>query len=134
MSISASGMQAASVWLSATASNIVNLNTDGTLPSTPPNQPVDPSSSNVYQPLSVAQTSSADGGVTASSGPRLPSYLLAYDPQSPYANMQGMVATPNSDLATEVVHLREAASNFRANLLVFMLSSRMFNTLLDAIA
>ena len=113
MSISASGMQAASLRFSAAASNIVNRD-----PAAPP----------------------ADRGGTAAPLPAgSPTSRLSYDPRAPYANLQGanlqgMIATPNSDPATEMVHLQEAANSFRANLLAFKASSRMFNTLLDVTA
>jgi len=110
MSISASGMQAASLRFSAAASNIVNRD-----PAAPP----------------------AQGGNAAplpAGSPR-----LAYDPRAPYANLQGanpqdMIATPNSDPSTEMVHLQEAANSFRANLLAFKAASRMFKTPLDVTA
>jgi flagellar basal body rod protein FlgC len=102
MSISASGMQAASLRFSAAASNIVNLD-----PAAPP----------------------ADQGGNAAPLPASsPTSRLAYDPQAPYANLQG------TDPATEMVHLQEAANSFRANLLAFKASSRMFKTLLDVTA
>ena len=104
-------MQAASQWFSTTATNIVALTS---APSAPPAQ---------------APQSPADAG-----GGSLPPFLLAYDPQAPYANMQGMVATPGGDLASEMVHLHEAASSFRANLLAFKVSSRMIDNLLDTVA
>jgi flagellar basal-body rod protein FlgC len=130
MSISVSGMQAASLWLSATASNVANMNSDGAVPAgQPANQ-----DSNVYQPLSVSQTPAATGGVDASLQASLPAFRLKYDPQAPYANMQGMVATPNVDLPTQMVQLREAANNFQANLQAFKASSSMFKSLLDATA
>ena len=134
MDISASGLQAASLRLSAAASNIANADSNGAVPSTPPSQPIDPTSSGVYQPVAVSQTSRTDGGVTASLQPTLPSYLLAYSPQAPYANMQGMVAAPNVDVTTELVHVREAANSFRANLLAMKVASRMADTLLDTLA
>ena len=134
MDISASGLQAASLRLSAAASNIANASSDGAVPGTPPGQPVDPASSGVYQPVAVSQTSRTDGGVGASLQPSLPAYLLAYSPQAPYANMQGMVATPNVDVTTELVHVREAANSFRANLLAMKVASRMADTLLDTLA
>jgi flagellar basal-body rod protein FlgC len=134
VSVSVSGLQAASLQFSAAASNIANINTDGAVPSTPPSQPVDPKSSSVYQPVTVSQTPNLDGGVSATTQPSLPSYLLAYSPQAPYANMQGMVAAPNVDMATELVHVREAANSFRANLLALKVSSRMADTLLDTVA
>ena len=108
MDISVAGMQAASQWFSATASNIVAITS---APATPtPQTPAD-----------------AGGG-------SLPPFLLSYDPQAPYANMQGMVAAPEGDLASEMVHLHEAADSFRANLLAFKVSSRMIDNLLDTVA
>ena len=106
--ISAAGMQAASQWFSTTAANIVALTS---------------------APSAPAPQSPADAG-----GGSLPPFLLAYDPQVPYANMQGMVATPDGDLASEMVHLQEAANSFRANLLAFKVSSRMIDNLLDTVA
>lgn len=104
--ISAAGMQAASRWFSTTASNIVALTSAPAAPQTP-----------------------ADAG-----GGSLPPFLLAYDPQAPYANMQGMTATPHGDLATQMVNLQEAANSFRANLLALKVSSRMIDNLLDTVA
>jgi flagellar basal-body rod protein FlgC len=109
--ISAAGMQAASQWFSATATNIVALTSAPAVP---------------------AQQSQAPDNAAASQG--LPPFLLSYDPQAPYANMQGMVAAPDGDLATQMVHLHEAANSFRANLLAFKVSSRMIDNLLDTVA
>jgi flagellar basal-body rod protein FlgC len=114
MSIAVSGIQAASLRLEAAASNIVNMDSNG------------------YQPVSVAQSPTADGGVRASLLP--PTALLAYDPASPYANVQGMVAKPNVDLATEIVNLKLASHSFRANIQAYKAASQMFDTLLDATA
>ncbi|HWU54794.1 MAG TPA: flagellar basal body rod C-terminal domain-containing protein [Rhizomicrobium sp.] len=114
MSIAASGMQAASVRLEAAASNIVNMDSGG------------------YQPVSVAQSPAPDGGVSTSLQPVTPASLLAYDPASPYANVQGMVAQPNVDMATEIVNMKEAANSFRASIQAYKTASQMFKTLLDA--
>jgi len=123
MSIAASGIQAASLRLQAAASNIVNANSDG---------PAD--GSGAYQPVSVSQSSTQDGGVSASLQPVTPSTLLAYDPNSPYANVQGMVAQPNMDMATQIVDMKQAEHDFRASLMAYKASSQMFKTLLDATA
>lgn len=106
MDISVAGMRGASQWFSATASNIVALTSAPLTPQTP-----------------------ADAG-----GGSLPPFLLAYDPQAPFANMQGMTATPDGDLATQMVNLQEAAHSFRANLLALKVSSRMIDNLLDTVA
>lgn len=116
MSIAVSGMQAASLRLEAAASNIVNMDSAG------------------YQPVSVAQSPAADGSVSTSLQPVTPAGLLAYDPASPYANVQGMVAKPNVDLATEIVNLKVAGYSFRASIQAYKAASQMFNTLLKATA
>ena len=56
MNIAVSGMQAASLQLSAAASNIVNMNDSGAVPGTPPDQAVAQVSGAVYQPLTVSQS------------------------------------------------------------------------------
>jgi len=116
MSISASGLQAASLRLAAAASNIVN------------------GDSSTYRPVSVGQVPAPDGGVSASVQPATSSSLLAYNPSSPYANVQGMIAQPNVDLPTEIVNMKEAANSFRASLAAYKISSQMFKALLDATA
>jgi flagellar basal-body rod protein FlgC len=134
MGIAASGLQAASLPFSTAASNIANLNDSGPVPGTPPQQPVAQGSGAVYQPLTVAQSPVSGGGVSASIQPSLPAYTLAYDPGASFANMQGMVAMPNSDLATQMVDLGQAANNFKASLTAYEASSRMFKSLLNMVA
>jgi len=114
MSIAASGLQAASLRLQAAASNIVNAD------------------NRAYQPVSVSQNPTPDGGVSASLQPVTSSNLLAYDPAAPYANMQA--TQPNADLETELVNMKEASNDFRAGLLAYKASSEMFKALLDATA
>jgi flagellar basal-body rod protein FlgC len=133
MTIAASGMQAASQALTTIASNIANANTSGPVPATPSNQPVPQTTGSIYQPITPVQVTAPGGGVTASSQASLPSYTLAYDPQAPYANLQGMVATPNVDIATQAVDQVEATNSFRANLAVYRTASQMYKSLLDAL-
>lgn len=125
MSISASGLAAASLRLQAAASNIVNADSNGTAAA---------SKSSAYQPVSVGQVPAPSGGVSASLQPVTPASVLAYDPASPYANVQGMIAQPNVDLPTEIVNMKEAANDFRASLAAYKVSSQMFKALLDATA
>src|SRR5689334_12239970 len=115
--IAASGMRAASLWLEAAASNIANMHDTG--PASDPAQVLAAGGGQVYQPVSVAQSAAPGGGVTASLQPVQPASTLAYDPQSPFANVHGQVAVPNVDLATQLVDMTQAAHSFRANLAVF---------------
>jgi flagellar basal-body rod protein FlgC len=134
MNIAVSGIGAASLQLNAAASNIVNMDSSGPVPLTPPGQAVAQVSGAVYQPLAVSQNTTPGGGVRAALEASLPSYYLAYDPNAPFANLQGMVAMPNADLASEIAKLHDAADSFRANMATFQASSRMFKTLLNTVA
>jgi flagellar basal body rod protein FlgC len=133
MGIAASGMAAASLWFNAAASNIVNQNSSGPVPATPPDQAVVQNPGSVYQPLSVAESPVRGGGVAASLQASLPAYSLAYSPGAPYANMQGMVAMPNVDLPAQLVSLNEAAMSFRASLAAYQASSGMYKALLNLV-
>lgn len=126
MRIAASGMAAAMTSLAATASNVANAQTTGPVPdgARPPEA--------VYQPAAVIETSLSDGGVSATVI-RSSSFSLSYQPASPYANAQGMVASPNIDLATQMVNQVTASLAFKANAKVFQIAARNQKTLLDMI-
>jgi flagellar basal-body rod protein FlgC len=134
MTIAASGMQAASVWISSAASNLANIQTNGPVPATPPDQPVSQARGNVYQATTVQQTARTDGGVSTSLAAVLPSYLVAYDPTSPMANSQGLIATPNVDPATEFVSILEARSAFSASMAAFKAADGITRSLLNLVA
>ncbi len=133
MAIAASGMAAASASLTATASNVANTDTAGPVPAGGPGAPV-PANSGLYQPVSAVTQTSSGGGVTSAISDTLPSYTLAYDPTAPFANLQGMVATPNVDPVAQAVNQISASDAFRANLAVFETASKDFKSLLDTLA
>lgn len=113
---SLSGMQAASMRLTASANNLANINSNGALPSAN----AGPDAPKPYQPVRVEQTSEpgADGvgGVTVATVRNVaPGYVAMYDPTAPYADSQGMVAAPNVDLATEMVNITQAKAEFTLN-------------------
>src|ERR1700712_3598915 len=97
-SIAASGMNAATLRLQVSANNVANAWSDGPLPSSKDaaNFP------RAYVPLRVDQIDTAGGGTSASIGTISPSYVSTFDPIAPYADGNGMVATPNVDLAGEI--------------------------------
>lgn len=136
-SIALSGLGAQQKRLAGTASNIANASTAGTVPGTVPSAPAStaPSStvsgSTVYKPLNVNLTSLASGGVRADVVADENGYSLAYDPSSPYANSEGMIAVPNVDLTTEMVNLLEIKTNYKANLAVLKTQDEMLGALLD---
>jgi flagellar basal-body rod protein FlgC len=134
MNIAVSGMLAASTGFTASASNLANLESDGPVPATSPQQPVAQAPGSVYQPVAVTQMLEPGGGVSAAVTPSLPSYTLAYDSSAPFANVQGMVAQPNVDPAREIVNQMTASLAYRANIATFKTAQEMEKTLLDAMA
>ena len=126
MTIAASGMAAAMTSLTASASNVANAQSTGPLPGAQAaNFP-----GSVYQPAVVIQTTQPDGGVSATVV-RPTSYTPSYEPTSPVADAQGMVAAPNVDLAGEMVNQLTASLAFQANLKVFQAADRNQKSLLD---
>lgn len=115
--IALSGLNASTLRLQASATNIANMRTSGaaTGASGPP----------PYSPLEVQQTSLASGGVQAALSASSRNALLSYDPSAPFASVQGYVATPDIDLADEMVQLVAASYGFAANLEVLRTSDEM---------
>ena len=108
-----SGMQAASVKLTATASNIANMNSNGALPSS--GQAAASDAPQAYQPVRVEQTSAAGGATVAVVRNVSPAHVAMYDPTASYANDQGMVAAPNVDVLNEMLNLVTAEKDFALN-------------------
>ena len=124
--IAKSGMQAASLRLDVSASNVANMSSDGPLPDAANAAAYPPA----YAPQRVDQVEVA-GGTAARVTNVSPSYVPAYDPGAPYADKNGMVAAPNVDLTNEVVQQITAAYEFAANARVLQTASQMMKTLLD---
>ena len=134
LSIALSGLVAQKQRLAATASNIANVSTAGRVPSADPSAPA----STVYKPLNVSFTSldvnGTGGGVKADVTPDANGYTVVYDPNSIYANQEGLIAAPNVDLATELVNLTETKIAFKANVSVIKTQDQMIGDLLDTLA
>ncbi len=130
LTIAISGLKAQETRLNAAASNIANIGTSGAVPSSNPSAPA----STVYRPLQVNLTSLESGGVQANVTADPKGYTLAYDPSSNYANSEGLVATPNVDLATEAVNTIESKALFKANLAVIKTQDKLLGELIDSIA
>jgi flagellar basal-body rod protein FlgC len=133
MTISISGLHASAARLSASASNVANARTTGTLPTN-----ASPDAPAPYVPVDVVQTSIGGSGgvagVAVTYVPRTPAYVAAYDPGEPFANARGMVAAPNVDLAEEAVSQIAAAMSYRANLAALKLEVETAKELLDVLA
>lgn len=108
ISTALSGLMAASKKVETSAENIANLNTSGALDANSGPAP--------YQTQITTQTSNPGGGVSAQSVPKDPGFVTAYDPNSPFANADGLIGVPNTDLAEEAVNLKTAEIAYKANL------------------
>lgn len=127
LSIAASGLAAASRRLEVSASNVANQLDSGPLPGSPNagNYPA------TYVPKRLDQVAVAGGGTATTVSDVTPSYVTSYDPSAPYADQNGLVATPNVNLANEIVQQITARNDFAANAKVIQVESEMLKTLLD---
>lgn len=134
LSIALSGLTAQTQRLAATASNIANASTTGTVPSADPSAPA----STVYRPLQVTflplDSGGGGAGVQAVVSPDPNGYSVIYDPSSSYANSEGEIAAPNVDLGQQLVNLIETKVAYRANISVIKTQDRMSEDLLNVIA
>lgn len=128
--IAVSGLSVASLRLQVAASNIANASLDGPLPGTP-NPENFPSA---YSALRVNQVDNLAGGTSATVTNVSPSTVATYDPIAPYADGRGMVASPNVDLANELVQVLIARFSYAANAQVIRADAQMSAALFDLTA
>jgi flagellar basal-body rod protein FlgC len=129
MSIPFSGMQAASLRLTASANNVANIDTTGPLPAS---QGQNTGAKHAYQPVRVQQTSAGPGGgTTATVTDVSPSFVARYDPQAAYANNQGQVAAPNVDVMNEILNIATAQADFMSNAKVADAMNQMVKQLFE---
>ena len=145
LSIATSGLSAASSRLEVTASNIANALTTGPLPA-PGGSNASGAAGNsnnaanfsAYVPLQVNQVDqtngSTPGGTTAVVSAVSPSFVPQFEPGSPFANQDGLVAAPNVDLASQFIQLLTAKYTFAANAKVIQSYNDTTRSLLDITA
>ncbi len=123
--IALTGLNSASLRLNASASNIANLNTVGSL-SDESNAP--------YTPITTQSNSlgSITGGVQTEIIPQNPAFVPAYDADSPFADEDGIIGVPNVNLAEEVVNIKLAEIAYKANLKTIDVAGELFDELLDS--
>jgi flagellar basal-body rod protein FlgC len=125
--IALSGLVASMKKLDASASNIANLSTVGSLDE----QGIDP-----YTPITTAQSSlvAQDGisfGVDSETIPKTNPYIPTYDPDSPFADQSGIIGVPNINLAEEAINIKIAALTFKANASIIEKASEMHDELIN---
>jgi flagellar basal-body rod protein FlgC len=129
LSIASSGMAAAMRRLEVSASNVANAMSDGPLPSA--DASVQAQFPPAYTPKRVEQVASPDGGTQAVVSDVTPATVASFDPGAPYADANGMVATPNVNFAGEAVQQLIARYTFAMNAAVERSYERMMKSLLD---
>ena len=80
------------------------------------------------------QTDVAGGGTQTSVTQVKPSSVASYDPQASFANQDGLVASPNVDLAQELIGQLVAKYSFAANAKVLQADDEMSKTVIDTLA
>lgn len=128
--IAVSGLNVASLRLRVAASNIANASSNGPLPGTPNPDNFPPA----YSPLRINQVESPGGRTSASVTNVSPPTVATFDPGAPYADDRGMVASPNIDLASELVQTLIARLSYAANTKVIRADAQMSASLFDITA
>ena len=121
--IALTGLDASSKKLYASASNIANASTVGSLEGT---------GRAAYTPIDTQYSAGGQGGVRTEFVDRQPAFVPSFAPGSPFANSEGLVAAPNVNLDEELVNSSKAANAYKANAFVIDKSQELADTLLDA--
>ncbi len=122
--IALNGLNAATQRAAASASNIANINTVGSLEEggQPP-----------YSALTtVSKTLGPEtGGLRTDVVQKDPPFVPAFDPNSPFANEEGIVGAPNVSLEEEIVQLKIAELSYKANIATIKTAEDMSRELLS---
>lgn len=125
LSTSLSGLMAASKKMEAAASNIANADVVGSTDASNANQP--------YTPIVTQDTSVAGGGVKTVSLNRTPAFVPSYEPDSPFANADGLVNAPNVNTDEELINSKIAENAYKANVTTLKVGMEMQDTLQKAL-
>ena len=120
VNIALTGLDAATKKLNATASNIANLQTVGSL---------EDGKQAPYTLLTTLQTSDENGGVRSEIAARNNPFAPAFDPDSPFANEDGIIGVPNISLPEEAVNLKLAEIQYKANIKTIEAASELSDEL-----
>jgi flagellar basal-body rod protein FlgC len=129
-SIALSGLNAATLRLQVSASNVANADSAGALPDPATGNPGTPAP---FQPLQVTQQPLLSGGTSAATVPLTPAFTPSFSPDSPFANSEGLVAAPNVDLVSERLDQLAAANAYRANLRVLQVADELDKETIDSV-
>lgn len=125
ISTSISGLLAAGKKAEIAAANITNADTVGAI--SPENGP------EAYKPQKSLTVSIGEGAVQTVSLDRTPLFTPIYDPNSPFANEEGLINAPNVNLDEELINLKQAQNSYQSNAKVLQIGREMQETLTDAL-
>jgi len=126
--ISMTGLTAAQNQLQVSASNVANMDDTAPLPGSGVAGPAP------FAPTRVETVSLGSGGVQAQLSAQQPASSASYAPDNPYADSQGMVATPNVDVAGEMVAQMRALQLYKASAAMIEVNNKMQRTALKMLA
>ncbi len=126
--IAVSGLRAQSRRLAVSADNVANLSSLGVHPDPELAKPEG------FAPQRTVFSSLALAGVGASTATITPASFLAYQPDHPDADPDGMVPLPNVSLEQEVVEQIQALRLFQANVKSIQVQDQMLGALLDIVS
>jgi len=120
---SLSGLMASGKKVAVASSNIANARTTGSL------------SDAENAPYSALQTQNVaeNGGVRAQVTEKTPPFVPAFDPDSPFADADGIIGAPNVNLGEELVITKEAEFAYKANAQLIKTDGELFDTLINAL-
>lgn len=126
MSIALSGLSAQKTRVATVAGNVANMHTNGKTAG-------DGQNATSYTPKdAVLQT--AGQGVRADVQDRPNAVTSRYDPQSLYADGDGMIAAPDISLDAEMMTMKTAEIAYKANINLIKTSEEMQDSLLETLA
>ena len=128
-----SGLTATARHMDASASNTANARTTGPMPADGNLAAVQgtPASGSPYAPVQAVNSALTTGGVRASLAPVSPALYAEYQPDSPHANADGLVAGPNVDLGRETVQQMIAGAAYKANAMAARTADEMLKSVFD---
>jgi len=119
------GLNASTKKVENSASNIANSSSAGSLDPEHAKQP--------YSNQITTQETNKTGGVTVNTTTKDPGFIPSYSPDSPFADKNGLIGVPNTDLTEEIVNIKMAELNYKANLKVIQTASQMQNDLIKSL-
>ena len=137
ISTALSGALAQTQRLANSANNVANQGSTGAVPAA--NGTVQPGQVQAFQPQSLGQTAvtGANGqglGTRVVARPTTPAYIPEYQPDSPNANSDGLIAVPNVNPVTERLDQITALRAFQANLATIRTQDELERSAIDALA